>query len=62
MPGKDGTGPIYGRGRNCHGKGLRGFLLGNCKCPQCGKTISHTAGMPCTGEKCPDCGALMVKE
>ena len=35
---------------------------GNCICPKCGKTTPHHRGVPCQDEKCPDCGAKMLRE
>ena len=35
---------------------------GDCVCPNCGKHIAHKAGKPCYQEKCPDCGAQMVRD
>jgi uncharacterized protein len=35
---------------------------GNCVCVKCGKMVTHKKGVPCSEEKCPDCGASMVRE
>jgi hypothetical protein len=35
---------------------------GNCVCPNCGKKITHKAGVPCYEEKCPDCGTQMIRD
>lgn len=35
---------------------------GFCICPKCGVKILHKAGVPCRDEKCPNCGARMVRE
>jgi len=35
---------------------------GFCVCPKCGVKILHSAGTPCRDEKCPNCGAKMVRE
>ena len=35
---------------------------GRCICPQCGETTSHRRGTPCQEEKCPRCGAKMLRE
>lgn len=40
------------------GMGPEGF----CVCPKCEVKIPHRAGMPCRDEKCPNCGAKMVRE
>lgn len=48
-----------GRGRD--GGGGRG-PGGNCICPGCGAQIAHRQGIPCTQEKCPECGSQMTRE
>jgi len=35
---------------------------GFCVCAKCGEKIPHRAGTPCKEEKCPKCGAKMVRE
>jgi len=35
---------------------------GYCICPKCGHRKAHTAGVPCRDERCPECGAKMVRE
>jgi ribosomal protein L37AE/L43A len=40
------------------GMSSRGF----CVCPKCEEKILHKAGTPCREEKCPKCGAKMVRE
>lgn len=35
---------------------------GNCMCPNCGKTVPHQAGVPCTQQKCPECGTTMIRQ
>lgn len=35
---------------------------GYCICPKCDKRIPHNQGIPCMDEKCPKCGAKMVRE
>jgi cation diffusion facilitator family transporter len=34
----------------------------NCVCPNCGYTVEHKRGIPCTTLKCPKCGTLMARE
>lgn len=63
MPLKDGSGPPQGGGR---GGGRMGGPYaagpgGECVCPKCGRKTAHTAGQPCNQQKCPDCGATMVR-
>jgi len=50
-----------GRGRN-RGNRPGSGPGGQCVCPECGKRISHTAGVPCNTQSCPACGAQMIKE
>jgi hypothetical protein len=35
---------------------------GYCVCPACSHKLPHQVGQPCTGVKCPKCGAVMVRE
>ena len=35
--------------------------LAVCRCPQCGLTIPHVPGVPCSGQTCPNCHAPMVR-
>lgn len=35
---------------------------GTCVCPKCRERIPHKAGVPCQEEKCPKCGAKMLRE
>lgn len=73
MPGKDGTGPngmgtIGGGGGRARGGGrgrMGGFSAGpggECICPSCGKTVSHSAGTPCSSQTCPACGTVMTRK
>lgn len=73
MPKKDGTGPRGGeqRGKAMGGKDQRGRgrgggsakgLGGNCVCPNCGEKAIHQQGSACYEQKCPKCGAAMVRE
>ena len=71
MPGR-GNGQGGGRGQGSGrgqggGRGMgagRGFggPGGNCVCPACGETQAHVAGKPCLQQKCPKCGAVMVRQ
>ena len=36
--------------------------LGYCVCPKCGEKINHRRSVPCQDEKCPSCGAKMLRE
>lgn len=36
--------------------------VGYCVCPKCGEKISHRRSVPCQDEKCPGCGANMLRE
>ena len=35
---------------------------GNCLCPSCSYTTSHTRANPCNERKCPKCGTTMTKQ
>jgi len=35
---------------------------GYCICPKCEKRIAHQRGTPCKEERCPECGAKMLRE
>jgi len=35
---------------------------GNCICPKCGFTALHQRGTPCQEQRCPKCGAKMLRE
>lgn len=35
---------------------------GTCVCPACGHKEKHAAGQPCFEQKCPECGAQMVRD
>ena len=35
---------------------------GFCICPRCGARTPHERGVPCQEDRCPDCGAKMLRE
>ncbi len=35
---------------------------GLCICPKCDEKITHSNGVPCQEEHCPECGAKMLRE
>ena len=35
---------------------------GACICPKCDEKIAHLQGTPCQEERCPKCGAKMLRE
>lgn len=35
---------------------------GTCVCLKCGYSISKRRGVPCLDEKCPKCGAVLVRK
>jgi predicted DNA-binding protein (UPF0251 family) len=59
-----GRGMGMGRGMGA-GRGRMGGTAegpnGNCVCSKCGATASHQIGIPCTQQKCPKCGAQMIR-
>lgn len=34
---------------------------GDCICPKCQTSTPHRRGVPCQEERCPDCGAKMLR-
>jgi len=69
MPRGDGKGPGDGQGRGQGqgggqggGQGRKGGGSGGeCICRECGCTIPHKRGVPCTNMRCPDCGKPMMR-
>jgi predicted Fe-Mo cluster-binding NifX family protein len=54
-----GGGRRAGRGRmdgTAKGQG------GNCRCPSCGYVEPHQRGVPCTQQRCKQCGSAMIRE
>lgn len=35
---------------------------GDCICPKCEARMEHKRGIPCQDERCPKCGAKMLRE
>jgi predicted Fe-Mo cluster-binding NifX family protein len=60
-----GTGGGYRQGGRKIGRMGGPFKAGpegSCVCAQCGHAEPHEAGVPCTGLKCPKCGAPMTRQ
>lgn len=34
---------------------------GECVCHKCEARLAHRSGVPCQEERCPDCGAKMLR-
>jgi len=47
---------------NVRGKGMGMGPSGTCVCLKCGYSISKRRGVPCLDEKCPKCGAALVRK
>jgi NAD-dependent SIR2 family protein deacetylase len=43
--------------KDCCGMGSGG----DCVCPKCETTIPHRRGVRCQEERCPECGAKMLR-
>ncbi len=48
--------------RNSFGARNRSGAGGYCVCTRCGERLPHRAGIPCRQERCPKCGAAMIRE
>jgi len=35
--------------------------VGECICPKCETRVAHQRGVPCQDERCPKCGAKMLR-
>lgn len=35
---------------------------GYCVCPKCDYRVEHQRGVPCQEERCPKCGAKLLRE
>jgi predicted DNA-binding protein (UPF0251 family) len=58
---RQGRGQQGGKGmgrRGSQGGGAAGF----CICPKCGYKKLHESGVPCQGERCPECRGKLVRE
>ncbi|MBN1999111.1 hypothetical protein JW935_16245 [candidate division KSB1 bacterium] len=49
-------------GRRGRISGFRQGPGGTCICPQCGTTVPHTQGQPCSQLVCPNCSAAMTRQ
>lgn len=57
-----GGGGTQGRGLGRMGGPKAAGPAGFCVCPQCGQRVPHERGVPCAEQKCPGCGAAMMRE
>jgi len=61
--GQRGGGQGRGQGRGMGtGQGMGMGATGTCICPKCGTKLAHSPGVPCLSQRCPDCGAALVRE
>ncbi|MHA1578403.1 MAG: hypothetical protein ACTSUQ_02085 [Candidatus Freyarchaeota archaeon] len=56
-----GRGRGRGGGRGRMGGPYAAGPGGVCVCPNCGHTVPHQAGVPCTNMSCPKCGTRMIR-
>ena len=59
---REGIDEARGQGRGMGGSRQGDGGAASCVCPKCGYKTSHDRGTPCTGTKCPKCGAQMIGE
>jgi hypothetical protein len=57
-----GRGRSRGRGRGRMGGPKSAGPGGECVCPDCGHSVTHKTGHPCSQQKCSECGAAMIRE
>ena len=57
-----GQGQGQGRGPGRRGGPKAAGPGGQCVCPDCGHREDHIVGKPCNQQKCPKCGAQMIRE
>jgi len=56
------------RNNRGNGRGLFGQGMGYkhislfCVCPQCGYSITHEQGVPCSSLRCPTCGVPLMRQ
>ncbi|MBN2135020.1 MAG: hypothetical protein JW737_04770 [Acidobacteria bacterium] len=62
MPNRSGSPGSGAGGRGRSGGIKRTGPGGNCICPKCGYKERHIQGSPCKKKKCPECGAIMIRE
>ncbi len=67
--GSGSRGSLGDRGASSGGSGGRGRLKGGgmgaagiCVCVKCGQRLPHRPGEPCMDQRCPECGAALVRE
>jgi hypothetical protein len=62
--GRNGSGKGRGRSQgNGQGQSGGGYgVRGMCICAKCGTLVPHRQGVPCTQEKCPECGHVMARK
>ena len=55
----------HGHGHGKHAPGAGGCDQGpegSCVCMRCSHTQAHAAGRPCRRDRCPPCGAALLRE
>lgn len=62
MKGRNKNAKNGGGGLGFNKIGLSSGISGQCVCVKCGYLSTKNRGIPCMQEKCPECGAVLLRE